>query len=194
MLHGDRAERRERLRTAGASARSDTDACAPAPARPRRAGPGLSQIAFEMPSRPRSCTRPARRSVRTASSGQPETRARPRPRAPRPRGAWPRRVGRFQIDEVRDREERGVELLAGKDDRERRLGPDDGIPRPDRIEVGEDHVRLRAHERRERGVELLPAALAGERLRRARRPDAVRDLGELGQLREPAPRSGPPRP
>ena len=45
------------------------------------------------------------------------------------------RVRRLQIDEVRDRQERGVELLPGEDDCEGRLGLDHGVPGPDRIEV-----------------------------------------------------------
>ena len=49
-------------------------------------GPGLSQIVFGTPERPRSCTSPARRSCVTASSGEPRTLAR------RPPPAWRRRA------------------------------------------------------------------------------------------------------
>ena len=43
---------------------------------PAPSGPGLSQIAFETPSRPRSCTSPARRSVTASPSAGPAARAR----------------------------------------------------------------------------------------------------------------------
>ena len=38
---------------------------------PAPSGPGLSQIEFDTPSRPRPWTSPARRSVRTSGSGSP---------------------------------------------------------------------------------------------------------------------------
>ena len=59
VLHRDRAQRRQQRRLAAASARSGRAAGARAPTRPRRAGRGLSQMAFETPSRPNRA--PARR-------------------------------------------------------------------------------------------------------------------------------------
>ena len=144
----------------------------------------MSQIAFETPSRPRSCTRPARRNVRDRVFRHPELRpglgSEIGDRAGMAEG-----VRRLQVDEVRDREQRRVEPLRGEHDRERRLGLDHRIPRRDRVKAREDHVRLRAHELRQLGVKLLAGALSGEFLRRVNSPDPVRDLDELRQLREP---------
>ena len=115
---------------------------------PGPSGPRLSQIAFETPSRPKSCTRPARRSV------APRARA---ARAARPLGGElgdgarvAERVRRLQVDEVRDRQQRRVELLVGERDRERRLGVDHGVPGADRVEVGEQLGRLGVDEVAER--------------------------------------------
>ena len=49
-------------------------------------GPGLSQIAFETPRRPRSCTSPARRTSVASASERPYS-APPRPRDPPPRAS-----------------------------------------------------------------------------------------------------------
>ena len=95
------------------------------------------------------------------------------------------RVRRLQVDEARDREERGVEPLSGGPHRERRLGLDHRIPSPDRVEARQDHVRLRAHQRCQRGIELPAATLADERPHRLDAPDPVRDLDELRQVRQP---------
>ena len=137
-----------------------------------------------MPSRPRSWTRPARRSVQIGSL---EGRAAPRPvpqRSSATAGAWPRLYSGFEIDEVRDGQERGVEALAESVDGQRRLGVDRGVPGADGIEVHEDHLGLRRHEPRELGMELLAGAPAGERLRGIDPSDPVRHLGELPELSE----------
>ena len=84
-------------------------------------------------------------------------------------------VRRLQVDEVRDCLERGVEGLAGQHHRERRLGVDYGAPRGDRVQAGEDQLRVGPEERRELRVELLAAALARERLRSLDSADAVSD-------------------
>ena len=75
---------------------------------PAPSGPGLSQIAFETPRRPRSCTRPARRSVSTSAAGRPSTRPRVRGELG-DRARVPERVGRLEVDEVGDGRQRGVE-------------------------------------------------------------------------------------
>ncbi len=151
---------------------------------PAPSGPGLSQIEFEMPSRPRSWTRPARRSVRTASPERPSCA----PACGRKLGdgrCVAEAVRRLEVDEVRDGQERGVEALAGEHHGQRRLGVDHRVPGADGIEVREDHLGLRRHEPRELGIELLAGAPAGERLRRIDPSDPVRHLGELPELREP---------
>src|SRR3954453_10711585 len=77
---------------------------------PAPSGPRLSQIEFETPRRPRPCTRPARRSVRTVLSGAPDC-------APAwagevgDRAGVAERVGRLEVDEGGDRQQRRVEAL-----------------------------------------------------------------------------------
>ena len=97
---------------------------------PAPSGPRLSQIAFETPSRPKSCTSP-----RGAASASPLAAARAAPAASAASSATALRVAervrRLQVDEVRDREQRRVELLARQRDGERRLGVDHGVPRAD---------------------------------------------------------------
>ena len=136
---------------------------------PAPSGPRLSQIAFETPSRPRSCTRPARRSVRTSSSGSPSCR----PRLGRELGDRARvaeRVRRLEVDEVRDRQQRRVEALAGQHDRERRLGVDHRVPGADRVEPAEDRRRRRRRRASaSAGSNCLPLRSPRER-RRPRRP------------------------
>ena len=82
---------------------------------PAPSGPGLSQIEFDTPSRPKSWTSPARRSVVHLVRRQPELRA----AAPAASSATaPRvaeRVRRLEVDEVGDRLERGVELRRPSD-------------------------------------------------------------------------------
>ena len=94
------------------------------------------------------------------------------------------RVRRLEVDEVRDRQQRRVELLAGQHDRECRLGRDHRVPRLDVIETREQQIRLRAHERRQHRVELLARAPARELPRPVDAADAMRHLGELRQLRD----------
>ena len=85
MLHRDRAERRQRLGLVRASARSDTDASARAPTRPRRAARACPRSS----SRCRA-GRDRARDPRDAASAPPRPAARaarpPRPRARRRRG------------------------------------------------------------------------------------------------------------
>ena len=90
-----RSRRAERgPRTAAACARSGTGGGEHAPTRPAPSGPRLSQIAFEMPSRPRSCTRPARRIV-VVSSGSPSSTA-ARAASSATACAWPSMYGDFR--------------------------------------------------------------------------------------------------
>ena len=135
---------------------------------PAPSGPRLSQIAFDTPSRPKSCTSPARRSVRTSSPASPSC-APGLGREVRDRARMSERVRRLQVDEVRDRGQRVVDGVADEDDGERRLALDHGVPRHDRVETAEDRVGL-AHERARHsaGSNCLPARFARERLRRRR--------------------------
>ena len=94
-------------------------------------------------------------------------------------------VRRLEVDERRDREQRGVEALPGEHHRQGRLGLDDRVPGDDRVEPSEDLVGLRAEQVRQPGIELAPAALAGQGCGRGDAADAVGDLDELGQLRDP---------
>ena len=152
---------------------------------PAPSGPRLSQIAFETPSRPRSCTRPARRSVRTSSVGEPEPRAAASAASSRDRPRVAERVRRLQIDEVRDRQQRRVEPLAREHDGERRLGVDHRVPGLDRVEAREDHLGLGAHQLGQRGIELL----AGARRARAPSPPRRRRRGARPRRTPPAARA-----
>ena len=95
------------------------------------------------------------------------------------------RVRGLEVDEVRDRAQRGVEAITGQHDRERRLGADHRVPGRDRIQPGQDLVGVAIHDLGERGVELLAGALAGELPRRVHAADAMCDLDVLGQHRHP---------
>ena len=85
---------------------------------------------------------------------------------------WPERVGRLEVDEVGDRQQRRVELAADEPHAEGRLGVDHGVPRPRSSRPSKISSASRAEQRGQRRVELGPAALAGERPapRRPRRP------------------------
>ena len=117
--------------------------------------------------------------------GQPERVRPPAAASSETARAVAQEVGRLQVDEVGDRQERGVEALAGEHDGERRLGVDHGIPHPDGVETREDDVGLGLHEVGQRRVEVPAAPLARELLRGLDSADAVRDLDELGDLRDP---------
>ena len=193
MLHGDRAERRQRLRTDGACARSGTGASAHAPTRPLRAARAC----------PRSSSRcragRGRGRGRRGAASQTASRARPSC-APGPAassataGAWPRVYGDLRSTKFAIARSAASKLLAREHDGERRLGVDHRVPGADGIEVREDHLGLRRHEPRELGIELLAGALARERLRGLDASDPVRDLGELARAARASPRAERPRP
>ena len=97
---------------------------------PAPSGPGLSQIEFEMPSLS-EIVHQAGAAERSQRFGrEPELRARCGSEVGDGSGVS-EAVRRLQVDEVRDRQERGVELLLRETHRERRLGIDHGVPRPD---------------------------------------------------------------
>ena len=152
---------------------------------PAPSGPRLSQIAFDTPSRPKSCTRPARRSVRTSPSDSPSCVAGLSGQLG-DRARVAEGVRRLQVDEVRDRQQRRVELLARR--ARRRAPARRRSPRPRSRPSRARRRSLPASAHRSVasvGIELLAAALAGERRRRLDPADAVRDLDELRELRDP---------
>jgi hypothetical protein len=100
------------------------------------------------------------------------------------RPPMPQEVGRLQVDEVGDRPECGVEAVAAQHYGERRLGIDDGIPHSDGVETREDDVALGLDQVGQHRVEVTPPPLARELLRGPYSPHAVRDLDELGNMRE----------
>ena len=168
---------------------------------PGPSGPGLSQIALETPSRPRSWTSAARRSVRASSSGRP-SRLRRRRRELRDRARVPERVRRLEVDEVarpRAAPRRSARPTARPRARARRRSP---RPRSRRRRGPRAaRPRRRGPERREGGVELAAAAPARELPGRLGAAGAVRDLDELRELGEarrdrdlPRPRAGPASP
>ena len=93
-------------------------------------------------------------------------------------------IGRLEIDEVRDREQRGVEPIPRKHDRKLRLGANHRLPRVDVVEAVENRLPVRADQLRELGVELLAGALTGDALNRLDAAGAIGDLDELGELRD----------
>ena len=150
---------------------------------PAPSGPRLSQIAFETPSRPRSCTSPARRSV-VSSSGSPCSTA-ARAASSATACAWPSMYGDFRSTKFAIASSAASKRLALERDGERRLGVDHGVPRDDRVEAVEQRGRLGVDEVAEGRVELAAATFPDERPRALDAADAVRDLDELGELREP---------
>ena len=159
---------------------------------PAPSGPGLSQIAFETPSRPRSCTSPARRSVRTSPSPSPTCAAASAASSATAR-ACPSVYGDFRSTKFAIATQRRVEALAGEHDRQRRLGVDHGVPGADGVEAGEHHLGVGAQQVGQRGVELLAAALAGQLPGRVDPAHPVRHLDVLRQHAPGGTRSGPRR-
>ena len=96
-------------------------------------------------------------------------------------------VRRFQVDEVRDRRERLVELLGVDRDRQRRLGVDHRVPRADVVEAGQDHLALVADHVGQRGIELLSRRRRATSRARPRRPG-----GGPPRRSRPAPRGARP--
>ena len=149
---------------------------------PAPSGPGLSQIEFETPSRPKPCTSPARRSVRTCSGGSPSCS---RPLGQLGDGA---RVARACTATSGRRSWRSppapVELVRRQVHRQRGLGRDHG-PRPGPRPARRRSPRAWAHSSAaSAGSNCRPPA-CGQRGGPASSADPVRDLDELGQLGDP---------
>ena len=160
---------------------------------PAPSGPRLSQIAFETPSRPKSCTSPARRSVRTSASDRPKLRA-GRGGEVGHRAGVAEAVRRLQIDEVRDRQQRGVEPLRARARRRapaRRRSPP---PRSRRRRGRRGSLGLGARAAPPAPGRTACRALASERLRRARPRRRGARPRRTPRAARAAPRAGPPRP
>ena len=186
MLHRDLRRAAPARSTGAASARSGTGASAPVPILLRPSGPGLSQIEFDTPSRPRPCTRPG--PAQRASLVAGAARAGGRPRGEICHGAGvPERVRRLQVDEVATPASAASNWSPRQHARPARARPSmtasqvAAVSRPPRISSAS-----RAQQRGQRRVELRAAhACAPASVAASVPPDAVRDLDELGQLRDP---------
>ena len=174
MLHGDRAERRERRRLlqhplgevrvhphALPLAGAERAAACPRSRSRRRAGRSRARARRAAASRTSASGSPSCAPAAAASSATARDVA--------------ERVRRLQVDEVRDREQRRVELLAGEHDRERRLGGDHRVPgaRSSRGRRGSSRASVADELARASGSNCLPLRVA----RRARRPRRRRRRG-----------------
>ncbi len=101
------------------------------------------------------------------------------------RARVPERVGRLEVDEARDRQQRGIEALAGEHDGQRRLGRDHRVPRRDVVQARQQQIALLDDKRRQRRVELPAGALTSQPLGAVDTRYAMRHLDELRELREP---------
>ena len=151
---------------------------------PGVSGPRLSQIAFDTPSRPRSWTSPARRSVLSSESGSPRSRAAAPARSATPR-EWPIVYGRLQVDEVADRVECCVELDVGELHAEGWFDRHHRVPAAHGVELVEQVRRHLAEELDELRVELGPAARPGHGDRGVDASDPVEDLDDVGEVHQP---------
>ena len=97
----------------------------------------------------------------------------------------PEEVRRLEVDEVRDRKQRVVDVLPYEHDRERRLGIDHRAPDADGVEPRQDHVAFGLDQAGEHRVEVPTAPLPGELPRGVHASESVRDLDVLGHLRHP---------
>ena len=197
MLHGDCAERRQRvrelehaLRQVGIEANALPLAC---PERPglvpdRIRHPEAAEVVDEPG--PAQCLLLVGTEAEDAAGGRGELGY---------RGCMTERVRRLQVNEIRDRKQRAVDLLARELHSEARLGVDDGVPGADRVEPHQQHLPLPRDEIRQDRIELRSGTVPSERLGRLDTTDPVRDLHELCDLREPRGKRylvarAPPRP
>jgi hypothetical protein len=97
----------------------------------------------------------------------------------------PERVRRLEIDEVGDREQRPVEGVFRERDAERRLGLDHRAPGVGGVEPAEDRFRVGAQRLGQGWVELRAGASFRQAQRGVDAADAVGNLDELGELRQP---------
>ena len=96
-----------------------------------------------------------------------------------------KRVGRFEVDEVCDREQRRIETLPRQQHRERRLGSDHSAPGRNRVEASEQCVRLGAHQPGDPRIELLAGPIARNILGGFHAAEPVGDLEIFRQLNQP---------
>ena len=160
---------------------------------PAPSGPRLSQIAFETPSRPKSCTSPARRSVRTSASGRPSCAPAAAARSATAR-EWPRVYG-----DLRSTKFAIATSAASKRSHERTTASVGSASITASqvssvVEALQDHLAFGADQLGEVRIELVVGALARESLGGLDATGAVCDLERTPQAARCAPRVGSPRP
>ena len=129
----------------------------------------MSQIAFEMPSRPKPWTRPARRSRRTSASASPDRVAGLGRRGRRPPARGRGSTATSGRRSSRSRASAASKRVAGEHDRERRLGVDHRVPRRDRVEAARaDRSASASRRSASAGSNCLPAPLTRQRLSQPR--------------------------
>ncbi len=179
MLHGDRAERGERLGLVKHPLGDVGVESDPLPfAGPERPGLVPNRVGHAEAAEVMDQTGAAEGASLPLGQSEPAGRRR---RELRHRAGMAECVGRFEIDEVGHRQQRCVESLTGQDDRQRRLGADHRLPGGDVVESRENPLCLHVQQLRHVGVKLLSGALARELPDRSNAADPVRDLAELGQ-------------
>ena len=162
---------------------------------PAPSGPGLSQIAFDTPSRPKPCTRPARRSVLHVAGGESEPRPRPRPAARRPPGRARACTATSGRRSRRSPTQRRVELVVAT--AARRAPARRRSPRPTSARRRGRRGSRRRRPRQqpaERGIELRARPACGPARRRRRRRRRGAPPRRTRRAARAAPRSGSRRP
>ena len=148
----------------------------------------MSQIAFEMPRRPRSWTSAGAAQRADLRLGQAGPRRGGRAELG-DRARVTQRERRLEFDEAGHGQQRRVDPLTGQHNSERRLGGENRVPGRGVVESREDRVRVLEHECGQGRVELAARAPPRELPGRRDAADAMRDLGVFRELRE----SGRPR-
>ena len=151
---------------------------------PPASGPRLSRTAFEIPSRPRSWTRPARRSVRISGSGMP-SRSPAAPASSATARAWPRKYGdlrstKFATARSAASKRSPETTIASAGSAAITASQVPSVSRSDRItsasaSITSDTAGSNCSPRRSRASSFAASDAA----------DAVRHLDELGGLRKP---------
>ncbi len=184
MLHGDRAQRRQRLGLVQHALGQVGMHPHPLPlAGAERPGLVPDRVRDSQPAEVVDEPRATQRA--RLALGQPELRA-GRAGELGDGAGMAERVRRLQVDEVRDRQQRGVEPFAREHDGERRLGVDHRVPRPDRRRGRRGSSPPSAHtSSASAGSNCVPARLRASVAAASTAADAVGDLDELRQLRQP---------
>ena len=186
VLHGDRAERRERRGLAAACARSGTGCSRTRSHSPAPSGPGLSQIAFETPSRPRPWTSAGAAQRAHLVLRQPEPAPPASAASSATACAWPSVYGDLRSTKS------AIASSAASTARRTSTTASAGSASITASHVAtasspREHLRLVAERApRQRRVELLRRrARRASSLAASTPPDAVRHLDELRELGDP---------